>query len=77
MATLGDAIREAIANQDATRAGRISDRLRRMGLNYQQQFDVVKRAAPDTELPDWDALLYQADEAESRSTPPSHTIYSW
>ncbi len=75
--TLGDAIRDAIKTQDAARAGRISDRLRRMGLNYKQQFEVVKRAAPDTELPDWDALLYEADEATSRQHPRGQTIYSW
>ena len=77
MAKLGEAIRETIATQDAARAGRIADRLRCMGLNYKQSFDVVKRCAPDAELPEWDALLYEADSLESRPNPGGHTIYSW
>lgn len=65
--TLGDKIREAIKHQDATLAGRIADRLRyRHGLNYAQSFEIVKKAAPDIELPDWDALLYEADDLDSR-----------
>jgi len=66
--TLGDKIREAIANQDATAAGRIADRLRfKCGLNYSQSLQIVMKAAPDDYDPaEWDALLYEADRQDSR-----------
>lgn len=77
MATLKEAIRETIADQDAMRAGKIADRLRRMGMNYNQSFDVIKKCAPNTELADWDALLYEADETESKNHRNGTTIYNW
>lgn len=71
MTTLGDKIREAIETQDATLAGRIADQLRfKHGLNFQQSFEVIKKASPDTELADWAALLYEADTLDSRR--PAH-----
>lgn len=68
MTTLGDKIREAIANNDATLAGRIADRLRfTCGLNYAQSLEVVKKAAgADYDPAEWDALLYEADLQDSR-----------
>ena len=79
--TLGDAIRDALKTKDAAKAGSISDRLRfQYGLNYNQSFDVVKRAKPGTELAEWDALLYEADTIADRGPRrpgAGQTIYSW
>ncbi len=68
--TLGDKIRDAIKRNDATAAGWAADLMRNMGLNYSQSFQVVQKAAPETELADWDALLYESDRLDSLG--PAH-----
>jgi hypothetical protein len=49
----GDPVRAAAAVADFCRF--------RLGLNYRQTFEIVQRVLPDMSMPEWDALLYEAD----------------
>lgn len=63
---LDEAIAKAIREQNAPLAGRCVDHLRfRMGLNYFEALARVQRVCPSVTEAAWDALLYEADEAET------------
>jgi len=52
----------AITTSDARELGLLVDLLRLRGLNYDDMYDMAKRAVPGLELRDWDGLLYDVDE---------------
>ena len=64
--TLGDTIRAAVTQDDARKAGRIADSLRGSGLRYSQIFKMFHQAT-GIDAPEFDALMYEADELTSRS----------
>jgi len=56
------AIGRVVKGRDAAGAGRIADRLRmRAGLTYRQVYDLINSVEPIS-LPDWETLMYEADE---------------
>lgn len=64
--TLDEVIRGAVEKRDAQSAGVAADFMRlRLGLNYPQSFERVKKACPGTTLAEWDELLRESDEGYS------------
>ena len=62
--TLHASLRHAILNGDAWRCGRIAETLRfRFGWDYDRTFKFA-HAICGVDLPEWDALLYEAGELE-------------
>ena len=53
---------QAILLKNPHAAIAVSDRLRRIGLNYHDQFDYLKSKYPDLTLPEWDALLNEGEK---------------
>ncbi len=64
--TLTEAIREAVTQDDAGKAGRIAERLRGDGFKYAHIAQFFNRAA-GIGTAEFDALMYEADELSSRS----------
>lgn len=58
--TIGEALKAAIESRDAEQIGRIVESLRLRGLNYPQTYAMAKKLT-GIELPEWDALLEEAD----------------
>jgi hypothetical protein len=58
--TLADAVKKAVAEQNAPLVGRIAEKLRVRGLNYQQSYELVNSIQP-IGLAEWDALLYESE----------------
>lgn len=63
---LAEAIREAVETNDARKAGRIADTLRASGCRYADIFKMFHKATAIA-LPEFDALMYEADKLTSRS----------
>jgi len=55
----------ALLRRDAVTVGRCVDILRFRGLNYNQIFSVAQNLDPTLDLPEWESLMYEADEVES------------
>ena len=63
--SLGDVIRRA-GTGDIAAVKATADFCRfRLGLNYQQTLDLVRKVLPEMDEAKWDNLLYQVDEMES------------
>lgn len=63
-ATLHRLIKEAVDSRDPEKLGRISEHMRLdLGFRYTEQFEQAAIACPGITLPEWDGLLYEADEA--------------
>ena len=61
-----EAVIEAVTTSNAVMAGQISDQLKHsFGMNYDQIYETINRAHP-VGIAEWDELLYEADEIESR-----------
>lgn len=58
-------IKRAIEVRDAVRLGRIVDSLRMRGVNYQQLYNRARKLTGVT-LAEWDALMEEADDADSK-----------
>jgi len=63
---LRDNIRAAVERDDARKAGRIADGLRASGWRYNAIFEIFHEVTAIA-LPEFDALMYEADELTSRS----------
>jgi len=66
MTTLAEAVKIAVEQGDAKRAGRIAEKLRNVGATYK---DVLEFAQRHTGISahDWESLMYDADELDARS----------
>lgn len=60
MATLKEAIQEAVRVGDAQRAARIAGRF----ATYRDALAFAQDCCPGLTAPQWDALMYEADRAE-------------
>lgn len=60
--TLKDTIRHAVSTEDGKLAVKISDYLRGKGMNYGQVWRTVSNVT-GIDGPDWDALLYEGENA--------------
>lgn len=61
--TTNDMLAKAIDTQDAKLAGRIADRLRANGLNYDEILRLAQAVRPNLTANDWESLMYEADES--------------
>lgn len=59
---LSEAIRIAVANEDAERVGRIADQLRAEGLSYSEIEDFARKYVPGLTHQQWEALLYDSED---------------
>ena len=56
---LRDVIKKAVKNEDAKLAGKIAEKLRMKGLDYDGTYEFVNNVAP-IELTEWESLLYES-----------------
>jgi hypothetical protein len=59
MATIGDKFDEVARTHDSELAGKICDKLRYRGLNYNQIADLAKKHGIDSD--DWESMMYKSD----------------
>ena len=61
--TLKDAIKKAVRERDAQAALSIAEHCRSSGMNYDGTYAWVRKHT-DIALPEWDALLYEAETVD-------------
>jgi preprotein translocase subunit SecD len=64
--TLDVAIAQAVDQRDSALAGAIVDRLRGAGFTYAKILEKVRTVRPGVTASDWEDLMYEADEQESK-----------
>jgi hypothetical protein len=64
MTTLRELANQAVDASDVRAAARLVDAMRARGFTYACVLAFVQRSRPNVTPAEWDALLYQADEAE-------------
>jgi hypothetical protein len=65
LVTVNDMIAKAIDTRDAKLAGRIADRLRAEGENYDAILARALAVRPDFTSAEWESLMYDADSEET------------
>lgn len=62
--TVGEKLKKAIVEHDPVAAGEVVNGLRKMGCTYIDVFRLAERLT-GISLPEWETLMYEADEEES------------